>query len=356
VDALLYILGVLAIVASLLPLVQKEAWWIRIFDFPRIQIAILAGLVLAADLVFRTASGIGVHVFRTLLAISILYQAYMMYPYTFFARKTVQQAKTPRKESSISLFLANVKMDNRDAATLKKIIDECNPDVILLVETDEWWESEFRDLDQTHPFTVHQPQNNCYGMILYSKLELVNSEVLFRIGPEVPSIRSSIKLSVGTTVELHCLHPKPPVPHEEGRSTERDAELLIVGRETRGKNSPVVVMGDLNDVAWSHTNYLFQRVSGLLDPRIGRGLYNSFDARYPIMRFPLDHFFHSNHFRLITLRRLAYFGSDHFPMYIALSYEPDAVSTQEPAQPQQEDQQQATGKIQRANGSENSLR
>jgi hypothetical protein len=39
-------------------------------------------------------------------------------------------------------------------------------------------------------------------------------------------------------------------------------------------------------------------------------------------RFPVDHFLHSNNFRLIELRRLDFVGSDHFPMYLALSYEP----------------------------------
>ena len=348
-DLFLYIVGVVVIVATLLPLVRKEAWWIRIFDFPRIQIAVLGVSVLVADLVFRQDSGIGVTAFRTVLALCILHQAYMIYPYTFFAPKKVQPGKTPRKESSVSLLLSNVEKDNRNAASLKRIIHANDPDVILIVEADEWWQNALKEFEETHPFTVQQPQDNTYGMILYSRIEITNSVVLFRVEADVPSIRACIRLPAGTNVELHCLHPKPPVPQEDGSSTGRDAELLIVGRETRGKNIPIVVMGDLNDVAWSHTNYLFQRISGMLDPRMGRGFYNTFHARYPIIRFPLDHFFHSNHFRLITLRRLPYFGSDHFPMYIGLSYEQDAVHQQEPDKPDAADQQQATEKIQNAN-------
>jgi endonuclease/exonuclease/phosphatase (EEP) superfamily protein YafD len=87
-------------------------------------------------------------------------------------------------------------------------------------------------------------------------------------------------------------------------------------------------MGDLNDVAWSRTNYLFQDISGLLDPRVGRGFYHTFHAEHPLFRVPLDHFFHSNHFRLVDFRRLGYFGSDHFPVYLKLSYEADAEADQ----------------------------
>jgi endonuclease/exonuclease/phosphatase (EEP) superfamily protein YafD len=348
VDTTLSSLGLAVILATLLPLVRRQAWWIRIFDFPRIQIATLALVVLAMDLFVRNDAGVLANSFRLVLAACILCQAYMIYPYTFFVPKQVKAAKAPRQESCISLLLANVKIENRNAGALRKIISENNPDVILIIEADDWWREALMELERSHPFTVQKPQDNCYGMIFYSRLEVVTAEALFRVYDDVPSMRVRVALPSGTEVELHCLHPKPPVPQEEGDSKQRDTELLIVGREFRGSNMPTVVMGDLNDVAWSHTNYLFQKISGLLDPRIGRGFYNTFDARYPIMRFPLDHFFHSNHFRLITLRRLPYFGSDHFPMYIALSYEPEATREQHAGSASAEDEREAREKIEAA--------
>jgi endonuclease/exonuclease/phosphatase (EEP) superfamily protein YafD len=349
VHLLLYTLGVTAIAATLLPLIRKEAWWIRIFDFPRVQLALLALIVLATDLLLRGDSNIGVSVFRIALIACILLQAYMIYPYTFLVPKQVKPAKAPREGSCFSLLISNVKIENRNAAVLSQIIRDNNPDAFLILEADEWWRDALAEFEQTHPFTIQKPLDNSYGMVFYSRLEIVNSEILFRVYDDVPSFRVCIALPGGIEVKLHCLHPKPPVPQEEGSSKERDAELLIVGRETRGKNVPTVAMGDLNDVAWSHTNYLFQRISGLLDPRIGRGFYNTFDARYPFFRFPLDHFFHSNHFRLIALKRLPYFGSDHFPMYIALSYEPDAAREQKSEKPSAEDHKEAAEKIQSTN-------
>jgi endonuclease/exonuclease/phosphatase (EEP) superfamily protein YafD len=135
-------------------------------------------------------------------------------------------------------------------------------------------------------------------------------------------------------------------------SAPRDAELLKVARRIGDRAPrPTVVAGDLNDVAWSYTTSLFLKESGLLDPRIGRGFFNSFDATKPFFRFPLDHVFHSNHFRLVELRRLDKVGSDHFPMFLALSHEPEAVAEQEEPEATPADDMQAEEMIARGEGS-----
>jgi endonuclease/exonuclease/phosphatase (EEP) superfamily protein YafD len=347
-DVLFTIAELAAIVATVVPLIRSGAWWVRIFDFPRIQIAIVSAVILAADLAFRTDAGPSAQIIRAALVFCILYQAHKIRPYTILAHKQVEPAKKRRNESSLSLLLANVKIDNRNSVRLRDIIREAKPDIVLIVEADEWWQNELRSLSETHAFTMQQPQDNAYGMLLYSRFELLRPEVRFLVEDDVPSIRAAVKMPGGTEVELHCLHPKPPVPQETEESTERDAELMIVGKETKAKDLPIIVLGDLNDVAWSNTTLLFQKISGLVDPRIGRGLYNSFHAEYFFMRFPLDHFFHSTHFRLVELKRLAYFGSDHFPMYIRLSYEPDAQRQQKVPEPHSADEARASEKIQEA--------
>ncbi|MGH9942147.1 MAG: endonuclease/exonuclease/phosphatase family protein, partial [Pyrinomonadaceae bacterium] len=278
----------------------------------------------------------------------LVYQCYMMFPYTFLSRRQVQQSTRPAGESSVRLLFANVLMSNRNGARLREIIRENDPDIILAVETDGWWQEQLREFEQTHPHVVRQPQDNTYGMLLYSRLELVNPKVKFLIQDDIPSIHALARLRSGQEIELHCLHPRPPFPTEDEKSTERDAEILLVGKDIKGRKAPVIVLGDLNDVAWSRTNYLFQDISGLLDPRIGRGFYNTFHATYPFIRFPLDHFFHSNHFRLLDFRRLPSFGSDHFPVFIALNHEPDAESQQEELQPDAAERQEAREKIDKA--------
>jgi endonuclease/exonuclease/phosphatase (EEP) superfamily protein YafD len=347
-DILLTVGALAVIAATLLPFVQSDVWWVRSFDFPRMQIAFVGTVVLGLELLFRRDAGAIATTIRFAVLLCILYQSYHMRPYTLLARHQSKGARRPRKETTVSLLLANVKMENRNAELLRRIITDADPDLILVVEADEWWRNELDGFAKTHSFTVAQPQANTYGMLLYSRLELVRPKIRFLIETDIPSIRTVVRLPAGIEFEVYCLHPKPPVPQEAAQSTERDAELTIVAKEAQGQNLPVIVMGDLNDVAWSQTTTLFQKISGLLDPRIGRGFYNSFDARFFFLRFPLDHFFHSNHFRLIELKRLPYFGSDHFPMYIRLSYEPEARREQEAPASDAADEARAAEKISKA--------
>ncbi len=341
---LLVIVGAFLTVITLIPFSRRSEWWIRIFDFPRLQIFVVLVATLAAFLIFIWKFKLAENLFVVALLMCLVYQGSMMFPYTPFAAKQVHESQKAQGDSTFSILFANVLMENRNSSKLLEIIRQNDPDVILTVETNKWWQDELVSLEKTHPYTVFQPQDDTYGMLLYSRLELVNAEVKFLVEDIVPSIHGRVKLKSGTEVEIRCLHPPPPFPTEDDSSTERDAELLIVGKEIKKLDRPSVVIGDLNDVAWSHTNFLFQDISGLLDPRIGRGFYNTFHADYPFMRMPLDHCFHTSHFRLVDFKRLDYFGSDHFPVYIKLSFEPADKEQQElpEAEPDQKKEAEET--------------
>lgn len=344
-EVFLTLLGTLMIVATLLPLAKLDDWWIRIFDFPRLQIAAISALVLVLTLLLRDDPGVVQNLWLAALAACTLYQAYRMYPYTPLHAKQVQDSR--RADSTLSVLCANVLMSNRNAAGLCRLIAENDPDLIFTVETDAWWQRALQHLETSHPYTMLQPQDNTYGMLLYSRLELLDAGIQFLVEDDVPSIHARVRLRCGQKLELRCLHPRPPAPGESS-STERDAELLLVGKDIKALQAPAMVCGDLNDVAWSRTNDLFCAVSGLLDPRIGRGFFHTFNSKWTLIRFPLDHVFHSTHFRLVEFRRLRHWGSDHFPVYIKLSFEPDARIVQDAPSASSQEQEEAGEKIAKA--------
>ncbi len=324
------IIGVLAIILTIKPFIRSANWFIRLGDFPRLQVLFLLAVSLIAFLFFFNFYNPFDYIFTLSLFGCIIYQVRCVLPFTPIFPKEVQNAREPDfDDTNISILIFNVLMENENYADVLEFIKSVKADVVLLAETNKIWSENLAELKEIYPFEVSHLLENHYGMMLFSQLEIHDTEIQFIIQKDIPSIHTQIKLRSGDDIAFHGVHPRPPVPEEKGRSTERDGEILLVGKAVRESNLPCIVAGDLNDAAWSSSTQLFKRISGLLDPRVGRGFYNTFHAQYKIFRLPLDHVFHSHHFRLIDLQRIKNScGSDHFPVLIHLSYEKSATAEQ----------------------------
>jgi endonuclease/exonuclease/phosphatase (EEP) superfamily protein YafD len=325
---LILFLGWTIICFSLLPLIKSDKWYIRVFDYPRSQKFWINFALLVCYLPFISLDRITDQLFIGAAVINQAYLFVLICPYTPLAAIQMKKMKQAPGEK-FKVFVANVCQDNRDTARFLSMIESENPEVVLLVETDQWWAEATQLLAKNYPHKMLVPLENTYGMVLYSRFKIITKEIRYLTDPEIPSIKVDLLTPEGIRFRLYGLHPKPPVPTESSESTQRDAEILIVAKEVRNCALPVIVAGDLNDVAWSYTTRLFLKVSELLDPRIGRGFYSTFHANYPLMRWPLDHFFCSSHFYLIRLERMPHIGSDHFPMLMEVSMLPNEISANE---------------------------
>lgn len=300
-------------VLTLIPLSRSKRWWVRDLDFPRLQLSALIAALAAAHLARRSPWHL---LGPTLLCLA--YQAKWILPYSRLRRKQVPSAARPPAGPTLRILTANVLKPNRRAADFLALVRREDPDVVVTLETDRWWEESLRPLEDSHPHAVKCALENTYGMHVYSRLPLEDAKVEFLVEKGVPSIRAVARLRGGRRVALRFVHPQPPRPESES-SEPRDTELAVVARTL--DSLPTVVAGDLNDVAWSRTTREFLRKSGLVDPRVGRGMLNTFHARWRLMRWPLDHVFHSRSFSLVQLKRLPSFGSDHFPVLVELACE-----------------------------------
>ncbi|WP_266367470.1 endonuclease/exonuclease/phosphatase family protein [Tellurirhabdus rosea] len=339
--------GVLLVIASFINLSRNEAWWVRIWDFPHLQLALLALLWLLGWLVMDGNGPVVEWILPALMIAALLYQSWLVFPYTQLHRVQVMRYRGESPGRTIKLMIANIYMDNRHYRSVLQHVQRHQPDLLLIVEADDEWCQALTPLEAQYPHRVLKPLPNTYGMLLYSRLRLHQPQVRFLVEDDIPSVRTFVELPSGEKILFYGVHPQPPSPTENDRSTERDAELLMVGKEARSHEGPVIVAGDLNDVAWSHTTRLFQRVSGLLDPRVGRGLFSTFHAKYFFLRWPLDHVFASVHFKVKAIQRLPSGGSDHFPIFITLVYDPAAPLQHDEPQPEEGDREEAREKIQK---------
>jgi endonuclease/exonuclease/phosphatase (EEP) superfamily protein YafD len=152
---------------------------------------------------------------------------------------------------------ANVLTPNRNAKALIELVRTHAPDILVTLESDSWWQEQLDILEPEYPYTLKCPRDNLYGMHVYAKLPLIDSQIDYLVEPDKPSMHMLARLPSGKRIRLHFLHPAPPSPTENIESSERDAELIIVAKSVAKAKVPVIVAGDLNDVAWSETTRLF---------------------------------------------------------------------------------------------------
>lgn len=318
--AFLALLAILVLV-TVLPVIETDEWWVRIWDFPRLQIGALLLLALAGLAVFGFRQGRPFWIAVVAGLAALAWQASHVARYLPFWPVEVAGTGQCPPDRHLRLLNANVLLTNRDHSALLKLVRDTDPDIILLLETGAEWEQAARPLYASYPHRVSQPLPNTYGIMLLSKLPLDGPRIRYLVAPHIPSVKTGIRLRSGEVVDLYAVHPEPPVPGDD--SGERDAELVLIGKEVRASGRAAIVMGDLNDVAWSHTSRLFTRLSGTRDARVGRGLYPTFPAHLPLLAWPLDHLFVTPHFGLTELDRRGDIGSDHWPILFGLCLQHD---------------------------------
>ena len=320
-DSALTVASVLFIALSWAPLLPSSHWLVRVWEFPRLQIAVVISLLLAGY-VFKATyytplTGFTIAIVAGLI-VSLIYQVIWIIPYTPLYKREVKRVGVENATKTLSVLSSNVYMPNDDFRKLIEHVRNKQPDFLVTLESNEKWQKGISELESQYPYRKYCPLENLYGMHLYSKIPLKEVMLRFLIEDDVPSMKVKINRH-GQDVTLYFLHPKPPSPTENTYAKPRDVELTLVGHEIAKIKGPIIVAGDLNDVAWSPTTRKFKKISGLLDPREGRGFFNTFHAKYPLVKWPLDHVFHSKHFALVNIEKLESVGSDHYPLYTELA-------------------------------------
>lgn len=336
-EIFLAIISIVLILTVILSFIKNDFWIFKIFEYPRLQKLALIIAVTGSWFFFRPVEKFFYQLILGGLIVSIIYLLYKIWPYTILSKKEMQQVKGTDPKKELKVFSANVLQDNQQYDTMLLHIKNSDPDLIFLLETNSAWKNGMKELEQKYPYTLLCPLENTYGLLFYSRLKLEDAKVVFLVKNDIPSIEATIILQSGKKIKLWGLHPEPPVPGESLYSTAKDKELMKVALKVKDCDLPSIVFGDLNDVAWSHTTELFRKTSELLDPRRGRGFYNTFSAHHWYIRFPLDYIFCSKEFGLIQMKRMPKNGSDHFATMTHLAFREDLKKTQHPKKADKEE-------------------
>jgi len=213
---------------------------------------------------------------------------------------------------SVRLLAWNVNSRNREFSELRRLVEEHDPDFLLLLEVDDRW-SGFLAGFTNYPTRHIIPRDDNFGIAILSRDMAASAQTRYLGEAGLPSLQSD--LSIGNqAVTILSTHPLPPVGSVQNQL--RNEQLDRVSDWVNARTNPVIVVGDLNTTPWSPVFRRFAESTGLMNSAEGRGLQSTWPAFFRPMLIPIDHFLHTDGVFVVRREILPASGSDHLPQLI----------------------------------------
>ncbi len=297
--------GLLVGLSSLLGFFGPLWWFFDLFSHFRVQ------YVLALLLVMPVLAYAGRWTWVGLLAAFAVLNLGTIAP--FYAGMPSAQANPPAYRA----LLINVEAENTRHLAVRDFITRENPDLLVLLETTQAWLDALEPLHDRYPYRVRQPREGHFGIALFSRFPLHDSEVIAIGRPDSPTIRAQVQLH-DRRLTIIATHPLPPIG--AGQSRMRNQQLAALPGLLTNRSAPVLILGDLNVSPWStHFQQLLED-SGLHDSSAGRGLYPTWPVHMPMFLIPIDHVLHSADLMILDKHTGPSVGSDHYPVVVGFAF------------------------------------
>ena len=215
---------------------------------------------------------------------------------------------------TLRALLVNVNVSNREFERVTDFIQSTNPDIIIIVEVDNFWMEAIKEVRNEYPYNTSEPRNDGFGIALLSRIPFESAKILDIGGFGAPSVIARFDIE-GKSLTLVGTHLLPPVDYIQDRKDQSAALANFVSSQ-KGR---VVVLGDLNMTSWSPLFKDLLNESGLQDSRIGRGIQPTWPVVMPLFLIPIDHCLISKGLTVHERKVGSNVGSDHYPVIIDIS-------------------------------------
>lgn len=293
--------GVVASVATVLGFLGRFSWFFDLFSHFRVQYffaLLVLGVLLLAGRCRRTAA---VFLMLALVNLAVVLPLY-------FGKANKPECASPVMRA----MLLNVNTRLGDAARVRSVVTETNPDILILEEISASWVSGLTWLTNLYPHSLTQPREDNFGIGLFSKLPIAEAEVVYIGDAQVPSIVATM-IAAHTNLRVIATHPLPP--GGRGYSRWRNEQLEKLPDYARSP-FPALLLGDLNVTPW---NYHFRRLlvrTGLRDSAKGFGVQSTWPNFSLLLRIPIDHCLYSEDIGILDRRVGEDVSSDHLPLIV----------------------------------------
>ena len=214
---------------------------------------------------------------------------------------------------SFKVAVANILTANRDHNAVLSFARKENPDLLVLIETNDRWVQAMSPLNEIYPYKLFVSRAQHFGMMVFSKNSIKAAETRYFLkNQNIPSLLFELSIK-GQTYHIAAIHALPPVGIERLRL--RTAHLQAVANWVSSRPGPTLVAGDLNTTPFSHAYKQFLETAGLNDPRKNRGFLPTWGPFSPSqLRIPIDHILPTSGLDITSLTVGPDIGSDHRPL------------------------------------------
>ncbi len=299
--------GLLATAAAL---AGRHAWYLELFTHLKPQLALAFLCYAALELAARH---------RGRAAASLALSALNGLPFLALLLPAAAPSTGAAPDARLRILQANILTCNTNAPALLALVQQENPDVIVLQEPDLRWLGQLAALTNTHPVHAARPRDDNFGAAIYCRTNALSASILTLDDPErAPSTLARVAAN-GRTLTIVGTHAL--APYNARMWDGRNRFTLDLARYLRGLEGPTVVTGDFNNTPWSAHLRAFLNASGLHDSARGRSPQPTWPAQAPaVARIPIDHCFHSSDVRVLRRRLGPPIGSDHLPLIIDIAF------------------------------------
>lgn len=203
---------------------------------------------------------------------------------------------------------------NQEKHRLVDYLEKEKPDIVFLIEVNESWAKEIKNLEPIYPYAKAIVREGNFGLALLSKFKLETEDVLVDRTNMIPALFLRTESSVGP-LNLVLLHAYPPIG--KYGTMMRDQYLKTLSIRIASLKSPLLVCGDFNTTPWTSIFQQFIQNSALR-LNADRLLPSTWPTTPFLPKIPIDHCL-SKGIDIVSYKKGPNIGSDHWPLIFKLA-------------------------------------
>ena len=295
--------AVVTILFSIITMLPVDYHGLQLFSHFRLQYLVVSLLLL---LLFKWLHNPWI---IAALGIAFVVNAAYVLPWYFGTRES-------SGNTELKVLHANVLARNTAYGRLIKLVDDENPDIIILQEISPAWAAEIQSLRSEYPYSRIEAREGNFGIALLSRFPLTASQVVTSPPLDYPTIVADV--SVGDK-SLHVVTTHPMVPLGRSFYDARNEQLGTLPALLDSESDASMLVGDLNASMWDFHLRLLEQSSGLANARAGFGIVPTWPTFMPFAMIPIDHVFVSDSISVTGFRSGSRIGSDHLPLVVTMT-------------------------------------